>query len=152
MVFSYNITFLIDYFSSLYSNSLHLRAPAHPDLVYSSIDDNTTVLLLTDPTLAGFQPGSSGSDADIKTIELTLAQLAKLHALSYDFLQNHSSDNFKILEDHVPLAGKRFDSDSGLDVLLQSLQPPNDDYSSRLKTLFTSETYFEMCRKVFGPR
>ena len=88
----------------------------------------------------------------MKTLELTLAQLAKLHALSFDFLHSHSSDSVKVLEDDIPMAGRRFDSDSGLDVLLQSLQPPNDDYSSRLKTLFTSETYFEMCRKVFGPR
>ena len=40
----------------------------------------------------------------------------------------------------------------GLNDVLQSLQPRNEDYSSRLKSLFSSEAYLDLCRKVFGPR
>jgi len=145
------------------SNKLHLSAPPHPDLVYSELKDISSVgselnpscnaILLTDLSLAGFEPGNSGCEAEFKTIEMLFAQLARFHAHSFDFVSKSSdSDVIKVLHDEVPLAGKNIYKVDGLSDLLESLQPLSEDYSSRIKSLFNSENYFNLCKKVFGPR
>lgn len=137
----------------LRSNKLHLAAPAHADLVYADIEEEDhKALLFTDLGLAGFEPGSSGCGTDPVTIELLVTTLAKLHAHGYDFMQSSSDKSRDILNDSVPLAGRRLGSEEGLQQLLSSLDPPTTDYSSRLRSLFSTEAYFSMCRAVFGPR
>ena len=69
------------------SNKLHLSAPPHPDLVYSELKDISSVgselnpscnaILLTDLSLVGFEPGNSGCEPEVKTIEMLFTQLAR---------------------------------------------------------------------------
>ena len=137
----------------LRSNKLHLAAPAHADLVYADTEEEYhKALLFTDLGLAGFEPGSSGCGADPLTIELLVSTLAKLHAHGYDFMQSSSDRSRDVLTDSVPLAGRRLASEEGLQELISSLDPPSSDYSSRLRSLFSTEAYFSVCRAVFGPR
>ena len=137
----------------LRSNKLHLAAPAHADLVYADIkEEDHKALLFTDLGLAGFEPCSSGCEPDPATIELLVTTLAKLHAHGYDFMQSSADTAGDILNDSVPLAGRRLASEEGLQELVSSLEPPNADYSTRLRSLFSTEAYFSLCRAVFGPR
>ena len=149
--FSIFFTYLNNYILLIFSNKLHLNAPAHADLVFADINNiDNKGILLTDLSLAGFEPGNSSSAPDLATIELLMSQLAKFHAHSYDHVENIGK--VPILEDNVPMAGKNIHSEDGLLDLLNSLQPANEDYSSRLKSLFSTEAYFDMCRRVFGAR
>lgn len=137
----------------LRSNKLHLAAPGHADLVYADVEDeNHKALLFTDLGLAGFEPGSSCFGDDPMTIELLITCLAKLHAHGYNFIQSSLHWTRSVLTDSVPMAGRRLASEAGLQDLLSTLDPPSPDYSSRLKSLFSTEAYFSSCRAAFGPR
>ena len=46
--------------------------------------------------LSGFQAGDSGAGAEAATVDLVLTELAKLHALSYDFIKRTSDDSYKV--------------------------------------------------------
>lgn len=141
------------------SNSLKLAVPAHPDLVHSAETENTSALLLTDLTLAGFEPALADINLEIGTVELLVKWLAGLHAHSYAYFQGNSSLLGKaenkppaFLIDLVPLAGRSVCSEEGLVDLVKMFQPPLEDYASRLKNLFATKAYSEICRKVFGER
>ena len=137
----------------LRSNKLHLAAPAHADLVYADIkEEDHKALLLTDLGLAGFEPGNSGCGTDPVTIELLVSSLAKLHAHGYDFMLGSPDKSREILQDSVPLAGRRLATEEGLQEVISSLSPPTTDYSSRLRSLFSTSAYFSLARTVFGPR
>jgi len=143
----------------LISNNLKLAVPAHPDLIHHAETDTTSALLLTDLTLAGFEPALANINLEINTVELLVNWLAGLHAHSYAYFQGKSSWLGKqenkppaFLVDLVPLAGRSVSSEEGLVELVKLFQPPLEDYASRLKTLFATEAYSEICRKVFGER
>eukprot|EP00091_Calanus_sinicus_P020382 TRINITY_DN5536_c0_g1_i2.p1 TRINITY_DN5536_c0_g1~~TRINITY_DN5536_c0_g1_i2.p1 ORF type:complete len:299 (+),score=88.19 TRINITY_DN5536_c0_g1_i2:105-1001(+) len=135
------------------SNSLKLAVPAHPDLIHSEETEKTSALLLTDLTLAGFEPAVSTIDLEIGMVELLVNWLAGLHAHSYAYFHGQSDrmpPSYMI--DLVPLAGKSVCSEDGLLDLVKSFQPPLEDYASRLKSLFSTDAYAEICKKVFGER
>jgi len=143
----------------LISNNLKLAVPAHPDLIHHAESETTSAILLTDLTLAGFEPALADINLEIDTVELLVNWLAGLHAHSYAYFQGKSSWLGKseskpptFLIDLVPLAGRSICTEEGLVELVRSFQPPKEDYASRLKILFATEAYSEICRKVFGER
>ena len=134
----------------LRSNKLHLECPAHPDLVYST----TSAILLTDLSLAGFSPASSTMEMEPELMSLLVGWLAGLHAHAFAHYRRgeRGVEPPDMMHDLVPLAGRNLTSEQSLLDLVTSLQAPHQEYSSRLANLFKTETYFEMCRAVFGPR
>jgi len=138
----------------LISNELRLVVPAHPDLVHSEETEKSSALLLTDLTLAGFEPAVLSSiDPEIETVELLVNWLAGLHAHSYAYFQS-KLDRIPppFLIDKVPLAGRNVCSEDALLEMVKQLQPASEDYSSKLGKLFEKEGYAELCKKVFGER
>ena len=138
----------------LRSNLVHLECPAHPDLVYSVNSESSSALLMTDLTMAGFSPGSSSLEVEVEMVELLVNWLAGLHAHSYAHYNSRQTGEKPpaMMFDSVPLAGRNLCSEESLLDLVTSIQSPHEDYSSRLGSLFKTEAYFSMCRKVFGPR
>jgi len=135
------------------SNTLHLAVPAHPDLIHAEKTKKTEALLLTDLTLAGFEPAIYNIDLNIDTVELLVNWLACFHAHSFAYFQGQEDRKPpSFLLDLVPLAGRSVCSEEGLIDLVKSFQPPVEDYASRLKNLFATEAYSEICKKVFGER
>ena len=137
----------------LRSNLAHLEVPAHPDLVYSVLSDSSSALLMTDLATAGFSPASSSLEVEVELVELVVSWLAGLHAHSYAHFNSRTGcPPPALLLDSVPLAGRKVSSEESLLELVASSQAPHSDYSSRLASLFQSEEYLAMCRKVFGGR
>ena len=137
----------------LRSNLAHLEVPAHPDLVYSVLSDSSSALLMTDLATAGFSPASSSLEVEVELVELVVSWLAGLHAHSFAHFNSRTGcPPPGLLLDSVPLAGRKVSSEESLLELVASSQAPHSDYSSRLASLFQSEEYLAMCRKVFGGR
>ena len=141
----------------LRSNKVHLECPAHPDLIFSTISDRSSALLLTDLSLAGFSPASSAMEMEPQLMSLLVGWLAGLHA--HTFAHYHPSrpgeageEPPEMMLDLVPLAGRSLCREDNLLDIVTSLQAPHQDYSTRLANLFKTEAYFEMCRSVFGAR
>ena len=138
----------------LRSNLVHLECPAHPDLVYSVNSESSSALLMTDLTMAGFSPASSSMEMETEMMDLLVSWLAGLHAHSYAHYNSRLTGEKPpaLMFDSVPLAGRKLCSEESLVDLVTSVQSPHSDYSSRLASLFQTEAYFSMCRKVFGAR
>ena len=138
----------------LRSNLVHLECPAHPDLVYSVLSDSSSALLMTDLAMAGFCPASSSQEVEVEMLELVVSWLAGLHAHSWAHFNSRLTGEKPpaLMLDSVPLAGRKLSSEESLVELVASSQAPHSDYSSRLASLFQTEAYLEMCRKVFGGR